>query len=148
MPKRKSLDLLEVHRCCHHFSGLTNDACRAGIAYQGVRVEHATMKGKIASLPCFPDDPLPLACASFRYSTPEEIREDRRQVRDALRKINRGVFLCCNGALVPVGGGWQACDVCNERVVHGYRGHEERMTNDVDFSVPPHFVPPTTEGTT
>lgn len=99
-------------------------------------------------MPCLPDDPITLGCISFRLSTPQEVREDRRQVRAALRKISRGVSPCCNAALFPVGGGWQACDLCNERVVHSYRGHEARMTKDVDFSVSPQVVSATTESTT
>lgn len=127
MPKRKSLEMLEEFRSCHHFSGLSNAACRIGIPYRDVRVEHASMKGKIASIPCFPDEPIKLECPSFRYSTPEEIREDRRQTQEALRKIDRGLSPCCDAALVPVGGGWEACSACKEEVMHRYRSPEERV---------------------
>ena len=127
MPKRKLLEMLEELRCCHHFSGLINEACREGIRYRDVRVEHASMKGKIASIPCFSDDPIKLECPSFRYSTPEEIQQDRRESRAALRKIERGISPCCDAALVAVGGGWEACSACKEEVVHRYRSPEERV---------------------
>ncbi len=127
MSKRKSLEMAEDFRCCHHFSGMSNPACRAGIQYRDVRADHASMKGKIASMPCFPDDPISLECSQFRLSTPEEIREERRQTREALRKIDRGVSPCCNAALVDVGGGWESCSACKEDVVHRYRSPEERV---------------------
>jgi len=124
MTKRKSLAMLEDMRSCHHFSGLINEACRAGIRYADVRVEHAPMKGRIASIPCMPDDPMKLSCPQFRYSTPEEIREERRQTRELVRKLNRGFSPCCDAKLVPVGGGWQACSKCEEHVAHCYGGDD------------------------
>ncbi|MBK6515702.1 MAG: hypothetical protein IPG04_16780 [Polyangiaceae bacterium] len=54
MPKRKSLEMLEEFRSCHHFSGLINAACREGIQYRDVRVEHASSEGKDRVDPLFP----------------------------------------------------------------------------------------------
>ncbi|NUP10070.1 MAG: hypothetical protein HOW73_28810 [Polyangiaceae bacterium] len=123
---KKKLDVLgEVGQSCHYFSGLGYNSCRAGVRYADVRVEHVPLNLRTVSLPCFPDDPMVASCAHFRLSTPEEVAEQKRSTREAIRRINSGRSPCCEATLVPVGGGWEACSACEERVVHRYRGASE-----------------------
>jgi len=73
----------------------------------------------VASFPCLPGmAQVAVACPHFRYSTPEEIYDEEVELQRADRQIESGRSPCCDAALVPVGGGWEACSRCDVKVIH------------------------------
>jgi hypothetical protein len=127
--RNKTLTVLSDERdpnddlpCCHFFNGISNRACDAGLLYAEVDLSPS------GAWPCTPDKAGDHEhCDQFRVSTPEEIAAREHADREAIRRINAGKSPCCKAKLRPVGGGWQVCSSCNDRVVHFYQTHEQRI---------------------
>jgi len=80
------------HGKCIHFTGIHNDACKAGVKYRAVRVDEPRR-----GWPC-----LTLAgqvqvgrCDLYRDPTPEEIAADKARLDRVLDCMRRRVSTCC-----------------------------------------------------
>jgi hypothetical protein len=114
-----------VMRRCVHFSGISQPACRAGVAYE--TVEDPKPNGGYR-LPCFADDGARTACEHARFPTREEAEERERESHASTRRINlvRAAIVTATEGKRGVAG-TIACPACEGGTVRfsvaGYNGH-------------------------
>ena len=68
---------------CRHFTGLMDEACRAGIAYRTVRDESTAPY----RFPCLRGDGVAARCPHVSYLTPEEVTARVAEINAALEKF-------------------------------------------------------------
>lgn len=111
---------------CHHFNGIQNKCCDAGVDYD-------TLRSSDRRIPCLPphrNEERPAAhCEKFRPSTPEEIAKRDAEIAEAIARMELTLPLISKIKQEHAGTSWEGtveCPVCagKLRISHAaYNGH-------------------------
>lgn len=116
---------------CKHFSGLSEDTCKAGVKYADVKIPLG--QGKVFDIPCLKDYCTNSTCGKREFYTDAEIDE---QVAESARRFER-ICLIRAAIVERLGGPWKrgmegsggsiACPACKTGAVSfsrsGCNGH-------------------------